>query len=91
MMQQESTVYDLAYRGKTAAVKILLNENEKLKTQTDNVRIVQHCAVSSAFLRLYYHFSFPEWSNVDTLGGLGWSRRPGQTFIVPRRTRGSCG
>jgi len=42
MSAQETTIYDLAYRGKTAAVKILLNENEKLKTQTDNVRIVSH-------------------------------------------------
>lgn len=41
MMQQEPTAYDLAYRGRTAAVKILLNENEKLKTQTDSVRIVE--------------------------------------------------
>jgi len=39
MLQQEPTAYDLAYRGKTAAVKILLSENEKLKTQTDSVRI----------------------------------------------------
>ncbi|RLU15911.1 hypothetical protein DMN91_011668 [Ooceraea biroi] len=36
MTQQEPTVYDLAYRGRTAAVKILLNESERLKTQTDN-------------------------------------------------------
>lgn len=37
--QQEPTVYDLAYRGKTAAVKILLNENQKLKSETDEVNI----------------------------------------------------
>ena len=36
----EPTIYDLAYRGKTAAVKILLNENEKLKTETDGVCII---------------------------------------------------
>ena len=38
-MHGEPTIYDLAYRGKTAAVKILINENEKLKTQTDSVSI----------------------------------------------------
>jgi len=56
-MQQESTPYDLAYRGKTVALKILLGENERLKTQTDSVRIVQHLAASTAFLRLYHAFS----------------------------------
>lgn len=40
MSQQEPTPYDLAYRGKTAAVKIYLSKNENLKKQTDNVRIV---------------------------------------------------
>ncbi|XP_020277613.1 26S proteasome non-ATPase regulatory subunit 10-like [Pseudomyrmex gracilis] len=44
-MSQEGSVYDMAYRGKTAAVKILLNENEKLKTQTDsNGRMLIHWA-----------------------------------------------
>jgi hypothetical protein len=56
-MQQERTPYELAYRGKTAAVKILLNENEKLKTQTDGVGIARHHAVSSALLGLYCAFS----------------------------------
>ncbi|XP_051171168.1 26S proteasome non-ATPase regulatory subunit 10-like [Leptopilina boulardi] len=43
--QQEPTVYDLAYRGKTAAVKILLNENQKLKSETDeNKRMLIHWA-----------------------------------------------
>lgn len=36
----EPTVYDLAYRGQTAAIAILINENEKLKTQTDPVGII---------------------------------------------------
>jgi 26S proteasome non-ATPase regulatory subunit 10 len=51
---QEPTIYDLAYRGKTAAVKILLNENEKLKTQTDNVRIASqnYIAHYDVFVRL---------------------------------------
>lgn len=40
-MQQEShTPYDLAYHGKTAVVKNLLNENDNLKRQTDNVCII---------------------------------------------------
>lgn len=61
-MQQEPTAYDLAYRGKTAAVKILLNESEKLKTQTDSVRIVEHHAIifratRDTCLRLYLNFS----------------------------------
>ena len=76
-------MYDLAYRGKTAAVKILLNENEKLKTQTDNVCIMRRCATVLFVYRVRFLYivevilSFPflaEWSNVDTLGGLGWSR-----------------
>lgn len=37
--QKETSVYDLAYRGKTAAVKILINENQNLKTETDEVNI----------------------------------------------------
>lgn len=44
-MSQEPTAYDLAYRGKTAAVKILLSENDRLKTQTDsNGRMLIHWA-----------------------------------------------
>ncbi|XP_046734846.1 26S proteasome non-ATPase regulatory subunit 10-like isoform X1 [Diprion similis] len=40
-----SSVYDLAYRGKTEAVKILINENPKLKTDTDaNGRMLIHWA-----------------------------------------------
>ncbi|KAK0168039.1 hypothetical protein PV327_001879 [Microctonus hyperodae] len=45
MARPEPTVYDMAYQGKTAAVKILVNENEKLKTQTDsNGRMLIHWA-----------------------------------------------
>lgn len=38
-MAQQDSIYDLAYRGKTSDVKILLNETESLKTQTDSVSI----------------------------------------------------
>lgn len=54
-------MYDLAYRGKTAAVKILLNENDKLKTQTDNVRIlrrhVHRAAMNKVKLGYVVHLS----------------------------------
>ncbi|XP_015590680.1 26S proteasome non-ATPase regulatory subunit 10 [Cephus cinctus] len=45
MAPQEPTPFDLAYTGKTAAVKILLNENLKLKSETDsNGRMLIHWA-----------------------------------------------
>ncbi|KAK2581429.1 hypothetical protein KPH14_005104 [Odynerus spinipes] len=44
-MAQPGTIYDLAYRGRTAEVKTALSENEALKTQTDsNGRMLIHWA-----------------------------------------------
>lgn len=37
-IKRDETIYDLAYKGKTAAVKILLDENPKLVTQPDDVK-----------------------------------------------------
>lgn len=43
MAPPEPSVYDLAYRGKTAAVKILVNENPLLKTEVDSVSMNKKC------------------------------------------------
>lgn len=79
MSQQESTPYDLAYHGKTAAVKILLSENAKLKTQTDSVCIILMQTVivyfvTSELFKVSLCTFLAEWSNAVALGGAGWSR-----------------
>lgn len=92
-MQQE-TPHDLAYRGKTAAVKVLLAENERLKTQTDSVRIRPVRALFFSLLRLYRALSLSvpaERPDAAALGGAGRPRRPGQAPAVPRRAGGSRG
>lgn len=39
-MSQEGSIFDMAYKGKFTAVKNLIEENKKLITETDSVRII---------------------------------------------------